>query len=93
MLVTEVLHPEFMPLTMVFLCNVYGKNYTVASAKKGISFFMKREKKGRCFFTYGSKTVHTKISRLIKKYITSLNTQIVGKCSLQRQCSIQNLKS
>jgi hypothetical protein len=39
---------EFMPSIMVFLCDVYGKNYTVASAKKG-DFFMKREKKGRCF--------------------------------------------
>jgi hypothetical protein len=27
-----------------------------------ISFFMKREKKGRCFFACGSKTVRTKIS-------------------------------
>jgi hypothetical protein len=34
---------------MVFLCNVFGKNYTVVSAKKG-DFFLKREKKERCFF-------------------------------------------
>jgi hypothetical protein len=40
---------EFMPSTMVCLCNVFGKNYTVASPKKG-DFFLKREKKGRCFF-------------------------------------------
>jgi hypothetical protein len=37
--------------------------------QKGI-FFMKREKKGRCFFAFGSKTVCTIISRYIKKYIT-----------------------
>jgi hypothetical protein len=35
-----------------------------------LSLFMKREKKGRCFFTYGSKTVCTKISRITKKHIT-----------------------
>jgi hypothetical protein len=37
---------------MVFICNVFGKNYTVALAKKG-DFFLKREKKGRCFFAAG----------------------------------------
>jgi hypothetical protein len=33
-------------------------------------FFMKREKKGRCFFAFASKTVCTIISRYTKKYIT-----------------------
>jgi hypothetical protein len=47
-------------------------------------FFMKREKKVRCFFAYGSKTVRTKVSHLTKKYITSLNIQIVGNCFLQK---------
>jgi hypothetical protein len=42
-----------------------------------ISFFMKCEKKGRCFLPIAQKTVHTKISRLTKKYITLLNTQTV----------------
>jgi hypothetical protein len=45
---------EFMPSTMVFLCNVYGKNYTAASAKKG-DFFLKREKKGRFFLPSAQK--------------------------------------
>jgi hypothetical protein len=46
-----------------------------------LSFFMKREKKGRCFFACSSKTVRAKVSRLTKKYITSLNIQIVGNFS------------
>jgi hypothetical protein len=37
--------------------------------QKGI-FFMKREKKRRYFFAFGSKTVCTIISCYIKKYIT-----------------------
>jgi hypothetical protein len=32
MVVTEILAYGFMPSTRVFLCNVYGKNNTVASA-------------------------------------------------------------
>jgi hypothetical protein len=63
---------------------MHDEIFKVASAKKGISFFMKREKKGRCFFARGSKTIHTKVSRLTKKYITSLNIQIVGNCFLQK---------
>jgi hypothetical protein len=31
---------------------------------------MKHEKKGRCFFAEGSKTVCVQISRIVKKYIT-----------------------
>jgi hypothetical protein len=81
---------EFMPSTMVFLCNAYSKNYTVASAKKG-NFFLKREKKGRCFLPVAQKTVHMKISRLTKKYITSLNTQIFDKCFLHRKNSLQRI--
>jgi hypothetical protein len=41
-------HTEFTLSTMVFVCNVYNKNNTVASAKKG-DFFLNREKKGMCF--------------------------------------------
>jgi hypothetical protein len=74
----------FISWTTVFLCNIYDKTFKVASAKKGISFFMKREKKGRCFFACGSKTVRTKVSCLTKKYITSLNIQIVDNCLLQK---------
>jgi hypothetical protein len=47
-----------------------------------LSLFMKREKMGRCFSPTSPKTVSTKISRLTKKYITSLNIQIVDKCFL-----------
>ena len=61
-----------------------SKHHTVASAKKG-DFFLKREKKGRCFFVDGSKTVCTKIPRFTKKYITSTYMQIVYKCLLQNQ--------
>ena len=60
------------------------KYHTVASAKKG-DFFLKREKKGRCFFAAGSKTVCTKVPRITKKYITSTYMQIVYKCFLQNQ--------
>jgi hypothetical protein len=52
---------------------------------------MKREKKGMCFLPTAQKTVRTKISRLTKNYITSLNTQIVDKCFLQQQNSIQRI--
>jgi hypothetical protein len=33
-------------------------------------FFVKHEKKGRCFFAEGSKTVFTQISCITKKHIT-----------------------
>jgi hypothetical protein len=38
---------------------------------------MKREKKGRCFFTFDSKMVRTIISRYRKKYITRRITHIL----------------
>jgi hypothetical protein len=58
--------------------NTFGANTATSSMvflmkdvrKKGI-FFMKREKKGRCFFAFSSKIVRTIISRYTKKYITS----------------------
>jgi hypothetical protein len=46
-----------------------------ASAERGF-FFMKREKKGRCFFAFGSKMVRTKVSRSTKKYITSWDIEL-----------------
>jgi hypothetical protein len=58
------------------------QHHTVASAKKG-DFFLKREKKGRCFFAAGSKMVCTKVPPFINKYITSIYIQIVYKCFLQ----------
>jgi hypothetical protein len=46
---------------------------------------MKREKKGRCFFASGSKTVCTKVSRITKKYITLTYIQIFDNCFLQKR--------
>src|SRR5688572_28283351 len=40
-------------------------------------FFLKHERKGRCFFATGSKTVCTKVSRITKKYITSTYMQVL----------------
>jgi hypothetical protein len=90
-----------MPLTEVLSYGVYTfdtgilmqhlrRDIQSRFGKEGgfLSFFMKREKKGRCFFACGSKTVRTKISRLTKKYITSLNIQINDKCFLQKQSCI-----
>jgi hypothetical protein len=57
-----------------------------------LSLFMKREKKGRCFFACGSKRVCTKISHVTKKYITSLNIHIVDNCFLQKEVAYRNSK-
>jgi hypothetical protein len=43
-----------VPSSTVLLYNSHGKILNIALAKKG-DFFMKREKKGRCFFAYDSK--------------------------------------
>jgi hypothetical protein len=59
---------------MVFLCNVFDKNYILASEKKG-DFFLKREKKGRCFFTAGSKTLTSE-----KKWDFFLKREKKGRC-------------
>jgi hypothetical protein len=58
--------------------------HTVALARKG-DFFLKHEKKGRCFFATDSKTVCMKVSRFTKKYITSTYMQIIYKCFLQNR--------
>jgi hypothetical protein len=50
-----------------------------------LSFFMKREKKGRCFSPTAQKTVRTKISCLTKKYIRSSNIQISGREGKERE--------
>jgi hypothetical protein len=97
---------RLMPLIEVFLYGVYTFDNGILKqhlrqdlqscfGKEGgfLSFFMKREKKGRCFFACGSKTVRTKISRLTKKYITSLNIQIVHNCFLQKEAAYKNSKS
>jgi hypothetical protein len=44
--------------------------------RRGASFFTKHEKKGRYFFTKGSKMVCTQTSCIAKKYITLIYTQI-----------------
>jgi hypothetical protein len=92
-----------MPLAEVFLYKVCAfsngihmqhprRDSQSCFGKEGgfLSFFMKCEKKGRCFFACGSKTVRMKLSRLTKKYITSLNIQIVGICFLQKQNYMQD---
>jgi hypothetical protein len=84
MLAIDVLSYEIMPLTMVFLCNVYSKNCIDASAKKG-DFFLKREKKRNCFFATDSKNIMYKVSHITKKYITSTYMQVVDNCFLQKQ--------
>jgi hypothetical protein len=72
--------------TTIFLCNVQGKIFRVTSTKRrGISFFVKREKKGWCFFASGSKMVRTKVSRITKKYIASIHMKIFDNCFLQKQ--------
>jgi hypothetical protein len=51
-----------------------SKHHTLALAKKG-HFFLKREKKGRCFFAAGTKTVCTKLPRFIKEiYYINIHT-------------------
>jgi catabolite regulation protein CreA len=42
----------------------------VSSDIRRIFFFVKHEKKGRCFFVNSSKMVRTKVSCITKKYIT-----------------------
>jgi hypothetical protein len=69
---------------MLLLYNSHGKIFNIVSAKKGDFFSMKREKKGMCFFAYGSKTVCTKISRITKKHITLKTMQIVSNSFLQK---------
>jgi hypothetical protein len=75
---------KFVLPTILFLHNVYTKNQISNSSfgKEG-NFFLKREKKGRCFFAVGSKMVCMKVPRFIKKYIASIHIQIVYKCFLQ----------
>jgi hypothetical protein len=53
--------------------------------RRGIFFFVKHEKKGRCFFASGSKTICTKVSCITKKYITLIHMQIVDTRFLQRR--------
>jgi hypothetical protein len=53
----------------------YMKLIFVSNNIRGIFFFAKHEKKGRCFFANGSKTVRTKLLCITKKYITLIYIQ------------------
>jgi hypothetical protein len=53
----------------------YTKPTSVTTGIRKI-FFVKHEKKGRCFFAEGSKMVCTQISCITKKYITLVYIQI-----------------
>jgi hypothetical protein len=77
-------HTKIMPSTMV-------RASESLQQRRGISFFLYEAwKEGNVLFSpMALKTVRTKISRLTKKYITSLNIQIVDKCFLQKQNYIQ----
>jgi hypothetical protein len=94
-----------MPLMELFLYGIYryDNGILMQHPRRGLqscfdkqggflSFFMMRENKGRCFFACGSKTIRTKISRLTKKYITSLNIQILHNCVLQKEAANENSK-
>lgn len=59
-----------------------------AFGRRGIFFFMKHEKKGRCFFARGSKTVCTKVSCITKIYITLTHIQILDVWFLQKTKAI-----
>jgi hypothetical protein len=74
-----------VPSSIVLLYNNHDMIFNIVLAKKRNSFFVKREKKGRCFFASGSKTVCTKVSRITKKYITLIHIQIFDNCFLQKQ--------
>jgi hypothetical protein len=74
---------------MAFLCNAYGKNHTVASAKKG-DFFLKREKKGMCFSPQAKKRYvrrfHASQRNILHQYTCKLfvNVSYKTKSYLQR---------
>jgi hypothetical protein len=87
----EVFYTRFALSPTVFICNIHDEILKSCFGKEGgfLSFFMKREKKGKCFFAYGSKTVHTEVLDLTKKYVTSLNIRIIGNGSLQKRNYMQ----
>jgi hypothetical protein len=87
MLLTEVLSYEVYTFDNVILMQYLRRELQSCFGKERgfLSFFMKRKKKRRCFLPTAQKTVRMKISHLTKKYITSLNIQIVDKCFLQKK--------
>jgi hypothetical protein len=60
----------------------------VSSDIRRIFFFVKHKKKGRCFFANSSKTVHTKVSCITKKYITLIYMQKLDVWFLQNTKAI-----
>ena len=78
----------------VLLCYNCDNILSIDSIMGEFLFFVKHEKKGRCFFANGSKTVHTKVSCITKKYITLTRTRILDVWFLQREEGhIQTLNS
>jgi hypothetical protein len=53
---------------------------------------MKHGKKGRCFFTSGSKTVCMEVSCITKKYITSVYTNYLQVFSARLKTMINNFE-
>jgi hypothetical protein len=66
----------------------YMKLTIVNSGIRKILFFAKHEKKGRCFFAKGLKTVCTKVSCITKRYITLMYIQIFDVCFLHKMIAI-----
>jgi hypothetical protein len=93
MLLTEVLPYKVYTFDNGILMQHLQRDLQGRFGKEGgfLSFFMKREKRKGVFSPTAQKTVRTKISRLTKKYITSLNIQMVDKCFLQKQNCIQKI--
>jgi hypothetical protein len=77
-----------MPSADIFL---HRKRIFVGSDVRRILFFVKHEKKGRCFFANSSKTVCTKVSCITKKYITLTNIQKLDVWFLQKTKAIYKL--
>jgi hypothetical protein len=60
----------------------------VSSDIRRIFFFVKHEKKGRCFFANNSKMVRMKVSCITKKYITLIYIQKLDVWFLQKMEAI-----
>jgi hypothetical protein len=78
----------------------FGKYSFIRFAIEGVSFFTKHEKKGRCFFAEGSKTVCVQISCIVNKYITVIymshqlfHTSNITKYSYNKVTKYYSIKS
>jgi hypothetical protein len=74
-----------MPSTDIFM---HKRLIFVSNDIRRIFFFVKHEKKGRCFFANGSKMVRTKVSCITKKYITLTYIQKLDVWFLQKTKAI-----